>query len=61
MGYASLSQAPTAKLQDLNSRANELLSFSDLLPAELRIKLDTLRADITAILEDRQDEASPER
>lgn len=55
MEYSSLREQPTGKLRDVNSSIEALLSHSELLPTELRIKLDTLHADITAILEDRQD------
>lgn len=55
MGYSLLREQSTEKLRSIFSSANELLSHSEVLPAELCTKLDTLRADITAILEDRQD------
>ena len=55
MGYSSLRDQPTEKLRDINAIVEALLDHSGILPAELRVKLDTLHADITAILEDRQD------
>jgi hypothetical protein len=55
MGYESLRDQPTEKLQDAKTSVDRLLAHSEVLPTELRIKLETLRADITAILEDRQD------
>ena len=55
MEYSSLREQPAGKLRDVNSSIEALFSHSELLPTELRIKLDTLHADITAILEDRQD------
>jgi hypothetical protein len=55
MEYSSLREQPTGKLRDVNSSIEALLSHSEVLPTELRIKLDTLHTDITAILEDRQD------
>lgn len=55
MGYSSLRQQPTGKLREVNASVADLLTHSEILPTELRIKLETLRADITAILEDRQD------
>jgi hypothetical protein len=55
MGYSSLREQPTQKLRNIYSSVDELLSYSEALPTELHIKLDTLRADIAAILEDRQD------
>jgi hypothetical protein len=55
--YSSLREQPTGKLQDVNRNVEELLSHSEVLPIELHIKLDTFHADITAILEDRQDSA----
>jgi uncharacterized protein YwbE len=55
VGYSSLRDQPTGKLQDVNTIVDALLSHSEILPTELRVKLDTLHADITAILEDRQD------
>jgi len=55
VGYSSLRDQSTGKLQDVNTIVEALLSHSEILPTELRVKLDTLHADITAILEDRQD------
>jgi hypothetical protein len=55
MEYAALRQQPIQKLRDVYSTVEELLSYSELLPAELHIKLDTFHADITTALEDRQD------
>jgi hypothetical protein len=53
MDHSSLRQQPTERLEDTYSHVRELLSHSELLPAELHIKLDTFYADLTAILEDR--------
>jgi hypothetical protein len=55
MGYSSLREQRTEKLRDVYSSVEALLAHADVLPTELRIKLETLHADITAILEDRQD------
>jgi hypothetical protein len=55
MGYSSLREQPTAKLQDINMSVEALLMHAEFLPTELRIKLDTLHADLAAILEDRED------
>jgi hypothetical protein len=53
--YSSPREQPTEKLRDVSISVEALLSHSEVLPAELHIKLDTFRADITAILEDRQE------
>jgi hypothetical protein len=55
MEYSALRRQPTQKLRDICSTVEELLSYRELLPPELHIKLDTFHADITAALEDRQD------
>jgi hypothetical protein len=55
VGYSSLREQPTGKLRDVYTAVEALLTHSEILPTELRVKLDTIHADITAILEDRQD------
>jgi hypothetical protein len=55
MGYSSLREQPTAKLQDIEKSVGTLLEHAEFLPTELRIKLGTLHADLAAILEDRED------
>lgn len=55
MRYESLRRQPTEKLKDIYGSVQELLSYPELLLDELRIKLETLHADVTALLEDRQD------
>jgi hypothetical protein len=55
MGFSSLREQPTGKLQEINSSVEALLLHSEFLPTELRIKLDTLHADLAGILEDRDD------
>lgn len=55
MEYASLRQLSSEKLEDIMSSVQLLLSYPDILPSQLQIKLDTLHADITAVLEDRND------
>jgi hypothetical protein len=42
------------KLQAVYSTVEELLSYSEVLPIELQIKLDTFRADIGTALEDQE-------
>jgi hypothetical protein len=54
----SLSAQCTQDLTGISEIIEDLLSYSKILPAELRIKLDTLHADIAVILEDR--EGTPE-
>jgi hypothetical protein len=49
----SLSAQRTRDLTGVSEIIEDLLSYSEILPAELRIKLDTLHADIAVILEDR--------
>ena len=61
MDYSSLREQPTAKLKDANRLVEALLLHQDLLPTELRIKLDTFHADMAGILEDREDESPEER
>jgi hypothetical protein len=55
MGDLSLRAMRTQDLRDISESIEELLSFSKVLPAELRIKLDTLHADVAVVLEDRND------
>jgi hypothetical protein len=55
MTYPSLRDVPTAYLLEINRSAEKLLSYKGLLSSELGVKLDTLHADIAAILEDRED------
>ena len=57
MVYSFDSTQPTAKLREAYDSVEALLSNPEILPAELRIKLDTFRADLAAMLEDRQDPA----
>lgn len=54
MIYSALRRQSAQKLRDVNSTVEELLSYSDILPAELRIKLDTFHADIVTVLEDQE-------
>jgi hypothetical protein len=58
MQYSLLLRQPEEKLRDVHDTVEELLSYSELLPADLRIKLDTFSADITTALEDRQSPAN---
>jgi hypothetical protein len=62
MQYSLLLQQPEEKLRDVHDTVEELLSYSDLLPSDLHIKLETFRADIATALEDLQNpthEAQP--
>lgn len=52
--YSSLRLQSMQKLQAVYSTVEELLSYSEVLPIELQIKLDTFRADIGTALEDQE-------
>jgi hypothetical protein len=45
----------TGVLSEIQGAVDSLLDHKAILSVELRIKLETLRADIDAILEDRED------
>jgi hypothetical protein len=53
--FSVLSAQPTGVLSEIHGAVDSLLGHKAILPVELRIKLETLRADIDAILEDRED------
>jgi hypothetical protein len=53
--FSVLSMQRTGVLSEIHGAVDSLLDHKAILPVELRIKLETLRADIDAILEDRED------
>ena len=50
--YTTLREQPASKLADINKHVEALLAHEETLPEELRIRLDTFRADISAAMED---------
>lgn len=57
MDYSSLREQPTGKLKEAEQCAGALLRHRELLPIKLLIKLESFHADVTALLEDREDES----
>jgi hypothetical protein len=55
--FSSLRTQTTEKLRELGESVAVLLASEKMLSIDLVVKLQTLGADITAILEDREDEA----
>jgi hypothetical protein len=53
--FSVLSMQRTGVLSEIHETVDSLLVHKEILSVELRIKLETLRADIDAILEDRED------
>jgi hypothetical protein len=53
--FSVLSKQRTGVLSEIHGAIDSLLGHKAILPVELGIKLETLRADIDAILEDRED------
>lgn len=53
--YAALQDMPTEKLKEIMGSVQLLLSNPAILSFELHVKLSTLHADISAVLEDRDD------
>jgi hypothetical protein len=56
MDYSSLREQPASRLKEAEQCAGALLRHKELLPLELLIKLESFHADVTALLEDREDE-----
>jgi hypothetical protein len=56
MDYSSLREQPTSRLKEAEQCAGALLRPKELLPLELLVQLESFHADVTALLEDREDE-----